>query len=118
MLLSAPLPIMRYTPEYLVEQEPVRDPGVCFGPTCVNVRYKAEGRMCMFISEEDFWGQGSCLLCSKFKLLSLKREVLGQRKEMHPLENKTEFHHGCLDPRSLPKKFFFLKQKKISFRTE
>lgn len=64
--------------------------------------------MYMFIGEEDCWGQGSCLLYSKFKLLSLKREVLGQRKEMHPLENKTEFHHGCLDPRSFPRNISIL----------
>lgn len=42
------------------------------------------------------------------KLLSLKREVLGQRKEMDLLENKLESHHGCLDLRTLPKKRIFL----------
>lgn len=73
-----------------------------------DVRYKAEGHKYRLTSEEVFWEQGRWLQHSKLKLLLLKREILGQRKEIHPLENKVEFHHGYLDPRTLPKKHISL----------
>lgn len=78
----------------------MRDLGICLGPTCVNVRYKAEDRL---ITEEDFLGQGSWLLCSMIR--TSEERSSRERKEMHPLKNKIELHYGCQDPRSLLKRY-------------
>ena len=101
MFLSPPLTTVRYI-QYLTGQEHVPDLGIGLEPSCVNVMYKANSHRYKFIGEEDFLGQYTWP--TVFYLGPPERNSR-KRKEMHPLKNKTEFHHGCQDPRRLPKKY-------------
>lgn len=75
----------------------------CLGPTFVNVKYKAEGHKYRLNSEEHCLRQGNWLLWSKVGINKGRISRI-EKGNACPRKKKIEFHHGCQDPRILPKK--------------